>query len=93
MRIGITTFGGDGGKSGDWDRADGVHRAAAVVPCAADIVFTGFTAESDLPDLYRAADLFVFPSLHEGFSWRRTAARTLDALLSTARGRGGVPGH
>ncbi len=32
-----------------------------------DIVFTGFVYEEDLPALYNAASLFVFPSLYEGF--------------------------
>jgi glycosyltransferase involved in cell wall biosynthesis len=29
--------------------------------------FTGFVADDDLPDLYRGALLFVYPSLYEGF--------------------------
>jgi glycosyltransferase involved in cell wall biosynthesis len=29
--------------------------------------FTGFVAEEDLPALYNGADVFVFPSLYEGF--------------------------
>ena len=29
--------------------------------------FTGFAEEEDLPSLYNGADLFVFPSLYEGF--------------------------
>jgi glycosyltransferase involved in cell wall biosynthesis len=32
-----------------------------------DVVFTGFVDDEDLPDLYRGARLFVFPSLYEGF--------------------------
>jgi len=51
----------------DWDRADEVHRVAEASDCAADIVFTGFASTADLPDLYCGADLFVFPSLYEGF--------------------------
>lgn len=51
----------------DWTRAEEVHAAAAASSCAKDIVFTGFASGADLPDLYRAADLFVFPSLFEGF--------------------------
>lgn len=31
------------------------------------VIFTGFVPNADLPLLYRAADLFVFPSLFEGF--------------------------
>ncbi|MBM3460424.1 MAG: glycosyltransferase family 4 protein, partial [Armatimonadetes bacterium] len=30
-------------------------------------VFTGYVADGDLPFLYAAADLFVYPSLYEGF--------------------------
>jgi glycosyltransferase involved in cell wall biosynthesis len=29
--------------------------------------FTGFVEDDDLPDLYRGALLFVYPSLYEGF--------------------------
>jgi len=32
-----------------------------------DVVFTGYVPDEDLPGLYNAADLFVFPSLYEGF--------------------------
>lgn len=32
-----------------------------------EIIFKPYIEERDLPDLYAAADLFVFPSLHEGF--------------------------
>jgi glycosyltransferase involved in cell wall biosynthesis len=31
------------------------------------VIFPGFVDDKDLPALYRAADLFVFPSLYEGF--------------------------
>ncbi len=32
-----------------------------------DVLFTGFVDDEDLVKLYNLADLFVFPSLHEGF--------------------------
>jgi glycosyltransferase involved in cell wall biosynthesis len=32
-----------------------------------DVYFTGYVEEEDLPALYNGADLFVFPSLYEGF--------------------------
>lgn len=32
-----------------------------------DIIFTGYVPENDLPALYNAADLFVYPSIYEGF--------------------------
>lgn len=31
------------------------------------VIFPGFVPDDDLPPLYSAADLFVFPSLYEGF--------------------------
>lgn len=31
------------------------------------VIFTGYVPDRDLPALYSAADLFVFPSLYEGF--------------------------
>jgi len=51
----------------DWDRAAEIHEAAEKLPCAKDVLFTGFVASEDVPDLYRAADVMVFPSLLEGF--------------------------
>ncbi|NJE77285.1 glycosyltransferase family 1 protein [Thermococcus sp. ES12] len=32
-----------------------------------DVIFTGYVPREDLPALYNAADLFVYPSLYEGF--------------------------
>lgn len=32
-----------------------------------EVIFPGFMPDEDLPALYSAADLFVFPSLYEGF--------------------------
>ncbi|MCC6694557.1 MAG: glycosyltransferase family 4 protein [Candidatus Hydrogenedentes bacterium] len=51
----------------DWSCAEEVHREAAACSASKDIVFTGFVAGDDLPQLYCASDLFVFPSLFEGF--------------------------
>jgi glycosyltransferase involved in cell wall biosynthesis len=51
----------------DWSRADEVHAVAETCGCKDRIVFTGFAPSEDLPALYRGADLFVFPSLFEGF--------------------------
>lgn len=33
----------------------------------AEVVFMGYVSDEDLPSLYNAADLFVYPSLYEGF--------------------------
>lgn len=35
--------------------------------CSDDVVLTGFVNEMDLPALYAGANLFVFPSIYEGF--------------------------
>ena len=34
---------------------------------SSDIIFTGWIPDEDLPAFYRLADLFLFPSLYEGF--------------------------
>ena len=51
----------------DWNRADEVHLIAEQAVCKDDIIFTGFVDNNDIPILYNAADVFVFPSLYEGF--------------------------
>ena len=51
----------------EWTRASEVRAAAEESGWAQHIVFTGFVPGEGLPDLYAGADLFVFPSLYEGF--------------------------
>ena len=46
-------------------RHEEIYKAARVL--GEDVVFTGFVAKQDLPALYNAASLYVFPSLYEGF--------------------------
>jgi glycosyltransferase involved in cell wall biosynthesis len=50
-----------------WSGADEVMKAAEEAQFRQDIKFIGFVAGEDLPNLYRTADIFVFPSLYEGF--------------------------
>jgi len=53
-----------GGTGGDRDRLEALARDNGV----SDIVrFLGFVPDEDLPDLYRASDLYVMPSHGEGF--------------------------
>jgi alpha-1,3-rhamnosyl/mannosyltransferase len=54
--------------AGAWDdRYPEARRRAAELGLADRVLFLGPVAEADLPDLYRGAALFVFPSLYEGF--------------------------
>lgn len=49
-----------------WD-ADAVFAEVERRRLGARVHFPGFVAEADLPALYSAAELFVYPSLYEGF--------------------------
>jgi len=53
--------------AGDGDDRPRLQALAAELGVAATVRFTGAIAPADLPDLYRAADLFVMPSRGEGF--------------------------
>jgi len=54
-----------GGRDG-WG-AEQVYSAVKEHCVENDVVFLGYVPDSDLPGLYAAADLFAYPSLHEGF--------------------------
>lgn len=51
--------------------AGGTARTFAMDPCLQDlpddVLHLGYVADSDLPALYAAAEVFAFPSLYEGF--------------------------
>jgi len=51
----------------DWHGAEEVHQAAESSNFSKDIILSGYVKGEDLPNLYSAADLMVFPSLFEGF--------------------------
>ncbi|MFN3650200.1 MAG: glycosyltransferase family 4 protein [Armatimonadota bacterium] len=53
------------GKEG-W-APDELREAVDEAPPGKDPIFAGYVADADLPDLYRGADLFAYPSLYEGF--------------------------
>jgi glycosyltransferase involved in cell wall biosynthesis len=53
----------------DWHGADVVHKRIQDSPFGKDIRCLGFVSDDDLPDLYRAASVFVYPSLYEGFGF------------------------
>lgn len=56
-----------GGKLHEVDRIDLLTIAARHGLDAKKIIFTGFIVDQDLPAIYSICDLFVFPSLREGF--------------------------
>jgi len=51
-----------------WDDAS-VLRETREAGLVKDVAFTGFVADEDLPGVYAGADVFVFPSLYEGFGY------------------------
>jgi glycosyltransferase involved in cell wall biosynthesis len=51
----------------NWHGAEAIHQAISTSPFASDIRSLGFVSNEDLPNLYRAASIFVYPSLYEGF--------------------------
>jgi len=53
------------GESG-WGLAD-MRKTVSSLGLQGHVVFPGFIEDEDLPDLYRGAHLFVYPSLYEGF--------------------------
>ncbi len=51
---------------GDWKHSP-THKTVEQLGLTGCVHFTGYVDEEDLPALYNGADLFVFPSLYEGF--------------------------
>lgn len=53
------------GKKG-W-KYEGIFNTVDKLNLQKDVLFTGYIPEEDMPALYNAATLFVYPSLYEGF--------------------------
>lgn len=58
-------------------------RAILARPESEGIVTTGYVPEEDLPALYSGADLFVFPSIYEGFGMPVLEARACGTRIVT----------
>jgi glycosyltransferase involved in cell wall biosynthesis len=53
---------------GGWGKnARRADRAVAALGLSESVLFTGYVSQADLPAIYGGADLFVLPSLYEGF--------------------------
>jgi glycosyltransferase involved in cell wall biosynthesis len=48
-------------------RSDHLDAAIAQSPCRQDVIRTGYVADGELPALFSAAAVFVYPSFFEGF--------------------------
>lgn len=52
---------------GKWSGCEKIYETIERLNLKEDVIFPGFVKQEDLPLMYTAADLFVFPSLFEGF--------------------------
>jgi len=71
----------------DWHGAEKIHKAIQRSPVKKAIQCLGFLPEAELPLLYRAADVFVYPSLYEGFGFPPLEAMACGCpVLCSTRG-------
>lgn len=71
----------------DWHGAEHIHAEAARSPFRDAIRSLGFVSDAELPDWYRAADGFVYPSAYEGFGLPPVEAMACGCpVLCSARG-------
>jgi glycosyltransferase involved in cell wall biosynthesis len=67
-----------------WNGVDAIHEAIQGAGLQDDILLPGFVTDALLPDLYSASDLFVFPSLFEGFGIPLVEAMRCGTLVCAA---------
>lgn len=71
----------------NWHGAGKIHQAISQSHWAAAIHSLGFVSDDQLPDLYRAADALVYPSLFEGFGMPVVEAMACGCpVISSTRG-------
>ena len=79
----------------DWHGAQTIHAAIGRSPIRCDIRCLGFVEDDALPLLYRAASVFVYPSLFEGFGFPPPEAMACGTpvLCSTRGALGEIVGN
>ncbi|MEM7252801.1 MAG: glycosyltransferase family 1 protein [Pseudomonadota bacterium] len=73
-----------------WTGAAAIDRAIERLGLERDVIFPGFVPDIHLPKLYAAADVFVFPSLFEGFGIPPLEAMAAGTPVC-ASNRGSIP--
>jgi glycosyltransferase involved in cell wall biosynthesis len=67
-----------------------INAKARMLGLGDDVVFTGFVSENDLVTIYNLADVFVFPSVYEGFGLPPLEAMACGTPV-VCTNRGAVP--
>jgi len=73
-----------------WNGAKVIYQAAKSSDFASEIFFPGFISSEDLPLFYNAADVFVLPSLWEGFGFPLLEAMACGVPMACSD-RGSLP--